>query len=364
MDTVIVANSRITDVLPSGELEVFDIDGEKISLGLFNVLDIEYNNNFGPHSVLARVNAFSCNFRDRALLHAFSDLCKKPNKENKLVFSPIGSEFSGVVEKVGSEVADFKIGDRVMANNSYPYKASGKFGGVITNFASQRLQIFNEDELIKVPDNMSDEEAAAFSLSAQTAYSMVRKATIHKGDTVLVTSLSSNTSLAIIEALKKYDVKIYATSTQEYVYEALKEKMGIKNVFNLHKIHKGSENIPRIDVVLDPFIDINLKRISPFLNYGARYVFCGLFMQSNKYDCTSSLSMNILSLYHLCITKNLSIIGNCIGFPDDLNSAINDYKMGKYHVYVDSVFSGKNVISFFTRTFKEKHIGKVIYKYQ
>lgn len=361
METVIISNPKITETMLQGDLDFFELDDEQVYIGLFDIPDTNYNNYFTSRSVLVRVNAFSCNFRDRVLMHRFNNACNVPNK---IIYSPIGSEFLGVVERIGSEVVDFKIGDRVMADNSYPYNAGGKYGGVITNFASQRLQMFNENDLIRVPDNMSDEEAAAFSLSAQTAYSMVRKANIQKGDKILITSLSSNTSLAVIETLKKYDAEIYATSTQEDVFEALKEKMGINKVFNLHALREGAANIPQIDVIFDPFIDINLKRISPFLNYGARYVFCGLYQQSNKYNCKSCSNLNILDLYYLCITKNISIIGNCLGLHEDLITAICDYKSDDYHVHIDSVFTGKNLTDFFTRTFKEKHIGKVIYKYQ
>lgn len=361
METVIISTPKIKEIISQGNLESFELDGEKVNIGLFDIPDTNFDNYFNPRSVLVRVNAFSCNFRDRSLMHSFNETCKN---YTKIIYSPIGSEFAGVVEKVGADVKALKVGDRVMANNSYPFKASGKFGGVLTNFASQRLHMFNEDELIRVPDIMSDEEAAAFSLSAQTAYSMVRKANIQKGDTVFVTSLSSNTSLAIIEALKKYDVNIYATSTQEKVLGKFKNKMGINIVFNLHTMQKELSKFPQIDVVFDPFVDINMNRLSSFLNYGARYVFCGFYQQSNKFNCTSCSNMNILNLYSLCIKKNVSVIGNCLGVSEDLNSAINDYCAGIYHVHIDSIFSGKNIINFFTRTFKEKHIGKVIYKYQ
>ena len=81
-----------------------------------------------------------------------------------------------------------------MPDNSYPIKINNKFGGVITNTASKRIHIFNESELIKVPDLMTDTEAAAFSLSAQTANSILKKAHLKKGDKILVTSIFSNTS--------------------------------------------------------------------------------------------------------------------------------------------------------------------------
>ena len=49
---------------------------------------------------------------------------------------------------------------------------------------------------------MSDVEAAAFSLSALTANSIIKKANLKKGYKILVTSLFSNTSLSCLEILK------------------------------------------------------------------------------------------------------------------------------------------------------------------
>lgn len=83
--------------------------------------------------------------------------------ESKNIFySPIGSEFVGTVLEVGLAVTDFKKGDRVMANTSYPFRTNGSMGGVPTNFASQGILLLEEDQLIKVPDSMPDEVAAAF----------------------------------------------------------------------------------------------------------------------------------------------------------------------------------------------------------
>lgn len=364
MNTVVICSPYIKKILPNGYLDKFEIDGESITMGLFDVPEPNYERIFDSHSILVRITAFSCNFRDRSLLHRFHEQCKLRSKDNQIYYSPIGSEFVGVVEKVGSAVIDFKAGDRVMPNHSYPFKHDGQYGGVITNFASQRLQMFNEAELIRVPDKMSDEEAAAFSLSAQTAYSMVRKAMIKKGDNILITSLSSSTSLAVLDALNNIGAKVYASSTHAETFKSLVEEQKLCGVFSLRDLKDGRQKIPLLDVVIDPFIDINLRNLFQYLNYNARYVFCGTYKQSEKFDYKTYTSIDVMAIYDLCIIKNVSFIGNCLGFPTDLANAINDYCQDNYHVHIDSIFSGKNIIEFFTRTFKKRHIGKVIYKYQ
>lgn len=60
---------------------------------------------------------------------------------------------------------------------------------------------------------MPDVVAAAFSLGAQTAYSLVRKLNLASGENVLITSARSNTALFAIRALRRYSVNVYATST-------------------------------------------------------------------------------------------------------------------------------------------------------
>ncbi len=104
---------------------------------------------------------------------------------------------------------------------------------------------------------MSDEVAAAFSLSAQTAYSMARKADIKDGDNVLTTALISNTSLAIVERLKSCNanINIYgmpskARSLRKYIKEwrfflcSVSWYMGFRFVLSCLFCREGSFSMP------------------------------------------------------------------------------------------------------------------------
>ncbi|QWD90375.1 quinone oxidoreductase [Polynucleobacter sp. MWH-Braz-FAM2G] len=86
----------------------------------------------------------------------------------------LGHEAAGVVEAVGEGVADFKVGDRVV------YMNAG-----IGAYASARNVA--ADKLVAIPDNISDEVAAAVFFKAMTAQYLVQKTyKVKAGDVVLV----------------------------------------------------------------------------------------------------------------------------------------------------------------------------------
>jgi NADPH2:quinone reductase len=86
----------------------------------------------------------------------------------------LGHEAAGIVEAVGEGVTDLKVGDRVV------YMNAG-----IGAYASARN--VPADKLVLLPDNISDEVAAAVFFKAMTAQYLVQKTyKVKAGDVVLV----------------------------------------------------------------------------------------------------------------------------------------------------------------------------------
>jgi NADPH2:quinone reductase len=86
----------------------------------------------------------------------------------------LGHEAVGVVEALGEGITRFKLGDRVM------YMNAG-----IGAYASDRNVA--SDKLVSVPDNVSDEVAAAVFFKAMTAQYLIQKTyQVKAGDVVLV----------------------------------------------------------------------------------------------------------------------------------------------------------------------------------
>lgn len=72
-----------------------------------------------------------------------------------------GHEAAGVVEEVGSGVDGLKVGDRVA------------YASAIGAYSTERLM--PAEKLVKIPDGVSDEEAAAMMLKGMTAEYLVRR---------------------------------------------------------------------------------------------------------------------------------------------------------------------------------------------
>ncbi len=99
----------------------------------------------------------------------------------------IGLEACGVVEEVGAGVEDLKAGDRV-AYASPPMGA----------YCEARLM--PADRVVKVPDGISDQQAASMMLKGMTAEYLVRRTyPVKAGDTILVHAAAGGVGLILCQ---------------------------------------------------------------------------------------------------------------------------------------------------------------------
>lgn len=369
MKTIAICSPQIKKIFSHSLVENFSFGNIDFTIGLLPI-DYHVSRFKSDEDVLVEVKSFSCNYRDRSLIIAFNEQCRTQSKREMHFYSPFGSDFVAVVIRTAPNVKKLKIGDVVIPNCSYndPVVESN-INGIPSNFASQRMQVFPEAKLIKIPDSMPYEVAASFSIASQTAYSMIRKAMLKDYSKVLVTSGTSNTSLAVINALKHRNVEVYATSSNENNAKYLLE-LGVDKFVPLNALFnnnlKDYVTAPYFDVIIDPFFDLNLSGIISNLACGGKYIYCGLFdhnqhiMHPNFY-----LKEDYKKVLKTCLIKNISLIGNCLGLSSDLEKAIEEYSSSKYKIIIDSVYSDSELLNFMERSFKtSERIGKVVFNYE
>lgn len=348
------------------------LDGVPLACGLIHLDAPTFDPNKPTNAsrLLLKVKAFSCNYRDKNLIFRIA------KQGTPTQITPIGSEFVGEVVAIGAQVTRFKVGDRVMGNNAYPDSGVPTVaGGVPTNFASLEYRILHEAKLIKVPDAMPDSVAAAFSLGAQTAYSMIRKAALSPGANVLVTAAKSNTSLFVLQALKHRSVNVYVTSTSRK-FETELRSLGVKQLIPIQPnsdawvdsaiVRQIQAETKGFDCIIDPFFDLHIGHLLPALKQNGRYITCGLYDQySHLIDQEFHYQgLSLSEIFSTAILNNLHLIGNCLGLQEDLEHAIADYTAGEFNILVDSVFSGTQIAEFLERTFNHPdRFGKVVYQY-
>jgi NADPH:quinone reductase-like Zn-dependent oxidoreductase len=357
---------------PEPAIQHFSLNGVPISCGIIHtkVPLFEPAAPDNENRVLLQVRAFSCNYRDRALIF------RAISRGHGNGYYVIGSEFVAEVLAKGTAVHSLSIGDRVIGNNHYRGPAVNSrsnrllpLEGVPTNHASREYQILDARKLMKIPEQMPDSVAAAFSIGAQTVYSMIRKLDLQPGANVLVTAARSNTSLFALAALRQYEVNVYAISTSLPESALITSELGVKQLVQVHATVEDfsqdeqffalAQTIGGFDCVIDPFFDVYLPKVISVMNPGSNYVTCGVgdTWQEQAQDRLRPVIGNAL-------LRNVTITANCVGQTQDLASAISDYSRGSFRVIVDSVFCGDDVAAFFERTYcAPDRLGKVVYQY-
>jgi NADPH:quinone reductase-like Zn-dependent oxidoreductase len=320
------------------------------------------------NAVAVRVRAVSCNYRDRSFIHAMGDV---PAAR----YAPIGSEFVGEVVEVGPAVRSIRAGDRVIPNHHYTgggVAPDGVREGVATNQASRRSQLLPEQKLLPIPSSMPDQSAAAFSLGAQTAYSIVRRLELSPGAPVLVTAASSNTALFLIAVLRRAGAVIHCITSAPERVERL-HRLGADHVIVRPRGGSTSASDPLQVVarelggfcaVADPFFDLHFAEAVHLLRPFGRYVTCGLAEQNTGLRGVAPRRIDASAALVTAIEKNLTLIGNCLGLTSDLLQALHDSEAGLLRPVIDSVFDGDQVQRFFNRTYNDaSRFGKVVYRY-
>jgi NADPH:quinone reductase len=144
--------------------------------------------------LLIEVKAAALNFPDVLIIQ------KKYQMVPELPFTP-GSELAGVVLAVGEGVR-YTVGQRVMA-----YCGMG-------GFASHA--VVNAAVVLPLPDAVSFETAAAFTLTYGTSHhAVVDRAALQAGETMLVLGAAGGVGLAAIEIGKALGARVIAAASTE-----------------------------------------------------------------------------------------------------------------------------------------------------
>ncbi|MHC4777172.1 MAG: NAD(P)-dependent alcohol dehydrogenase [Planctomycetota bacterium] len=171
----------------------------------------------------------------------------------------LGMELAGVVEETGVAVTRFQRGDRVFASTF-----SAKFG------AYAEYKCLPETGIIApMPDNMSFEEAAALPGGAQTALKHMRKASIERGQEVLIHGASGSVGSYAVQIAKHFGASVTgvcSTSNVEWVAE-----LGADQVIDYTKEDFAGGG-KTFDVVFDAVAKAPTSKCRSVLKEGGRFL--------------------------------------------------------------------------------------------
>lgn len=212
-----------------------------------------------PGHVRLRVHAVGFGFPDALMVAG------KYQVKPEVPFTP-GNEVAGVVTEVAPDVADLKVGARVLA-------MAGQGG-----LAEECVAATNA--LIPLPPTMNMAAAAAFLVNYGTTYhALVQRANIQPGETLLVLGAAGGVGLAAIEIGKALGAKVLAAASSEEKLQ-LAKRHGADAVFDYTRDTIKAKVMEftggrGIDVAYDPVGADYAEQVVRSMAWNGRYLVIG-----------------------------------------------------------------------------------------
>ncbi|MBI5146150.1 MAG: zinc-binding dehydrogenase [Thaumarchaeota archaeon] len=291
-----------------------------------------------------------------------------------------GSDAAGEVIAVGEEVTNIKVGDRVASHSNMSCRvckactdgrefdctkrAIWGFQTGPTWGAFSEITHLPEVNVVKIPDGVSYDDAAAASMTLLTSWHMlVGRAKIKPGQTVLIMGGGSGVGSFGIQIAKLYGCTVIATASGDKLDKCLqlgadfavdhRKEDWSKEVFKISKeIAKSTGGVPGIDVSFDHIGQTHWNQQLTLLKYGATLVSCGA---TTGYDAKTDLR-------HVFF-KGTNILGSTQGTRAELEDGFYWMGKGKIKAVVDSVYSFENAAEAHTKMLTGKGLfGKILMK--
>ncbi|XP_031654892.1 synaptic vesicle membrane protein VAT-1 homolog [Oncorhynchus kisutch] len=305
--------------------------------------------------VLVRVKACGLNFAELLGRQGMYELLPSP---------PVtpGMECSGVIEALGEEVTDRKVGDRVLVLSRH-----GLWQEVVVVPASQTFIM---------PESMSFEEAAALPINYLTAYMMLfEMANVRAGQSILIHMAAGGVGIAATQLCQLLeDVTVFGTASASK-HETISQG-GVTHPID-YRTRDYAEEIRKIspkglDIVLDPLGGSDtqkafslLKPMGTLIVFGAANCVTGqkknlLAVAKTWYN---QFTINTLRLMH----ANKAVCGFHLGYLSDeelitqtMTRLLELYTQGKIKPRIDSTYHFEQVGDAMRRMHERNNIGKVI----
>ncbi len=185
--------------------------------------------------------------------------------------SRIGVEAAGIVDAIGPDVTNVRVGDKVSV-------ASGQSIGRYGTYGESAIALATS--VVKYPENVTAAEAAAAGVQYLTAYfAFVDLAALKSGQSVLITAATGGAGLGAIQMAKLLGATTIATTRTKA------KKAALAQVGADHVIVTGEEDlVARVkeitggkgaDVIFDPVAGNTLAQLAEAIAWGGQFILYG-----------------------------------------------------------------------------------------
>lgn len=235
-----------------------------------------------PNDLLIRITATTVNSGDARLRRADfgSPLFTLLGRLFVGIFKPrkhvLGTSLAGVVEAIGDEVVQFKVGDRVFASAGMGMGAHAEF-----------ITLAQNATVIVTPDELSDEHASAIPFGGFTAIYFLRdQAKVQPGQRVLIVGASGCVGVSSVQYAKSLGAHVTGVCSGKNA--ELVRSLGAHEVIDYTSVD-FTEQGEMYDVIFDTVGAVSFGACKAVLNDGGKYLTANMSMAAVVQSVTTMI---------------------------------------------------------------------------
>lgn len=301
----------------------------------------------GNDEVLVKLKAAGLNRRDLYIPN------RRQGEESPLI---LGSDGAGVVEKVGQDVTDFKVGDEVIINpalrwfeNSVaPPKEFDILGMPDDGTFAEKIAI-NAQQLERKPTHLSWEEASVVALSGLTGYrALFTKGQLEKGQTVFIPGAGGGVATFLIQFAKNIGARVIVTSRSEEKRQEA-SKLGADLALDTTGNWAKALESETIDLVIESVGRATFNRSLEVLKKGGRMVVFGATTED-------TVDFDLRTFFY----NQQQIFGSTMGSREELREMLTHMERYKMQPVIDQIVPLAEAERAFSVLEDSQNFGKVV----
>jgi alcohol dehydrogenase len=270
----------------------------------------------------------------------------------------IGLDMAGEIVEAGPGVTGWKAGDRVLVN---PLNKKKGLMGEMLDGGMQEYCLVAADQLLRMPDGVSFEQAASLPVAYGTAHRMlVTHDTVKKGDRVLILGASGGVGTGCVILAKLLGAEVIACTSSPEKMQKLKE-LGADHVLNVKETDFSKWAVEKygkpqrrtyeggVDVVINFTGGDTWHPSLRCLKRGGKLLVCGA---TAGYDPKEDL--------RYIWSFELKILGSNSFYDEDLTALMQMIADGKLKAVVDKVLPLEQAAEGLRLIQDREVIGKVV----
>ena len=297
-----------------------------------------------PNEVQIRIKTSSLNFKD--VLKVYGQLADSV-MEDTYCGNTLGSEASGLVVQVGSQVTSFKPGDEVIA---------------IMPDSFRSLANVRADYVMQKPVVLTMFEAPALITYLTAWYGLIDKAELAKGESVLIHNATGGVGYVALQIARYKQARIFASAGTEKKRQYLRD-LGVERVYDSRSLAFAEQiyhdtDRRGVDVVFNAMAGEALNQSFELLAPFGRFIEIGKKNIADNHPLAMRAFQDNLSFSAIDIDRMLFGRNDlAIKLIRDVDNA---FKQGCFGPIPIEVYKADKAIEAFQYMARAEHIGKVV----